>query len=152
MSQFCRQPEFSFQLPDDWISRTVISWSASPAAGYRVTPNVVVAYDKPRPGEDLDTYANRQLKDLSASAQQFHLDLRRHVVLGGRPAIEVIFHWQNGDSIHKQQQIYNLLPDGRVVLIANLASSGDFPAVEPLFRNILGSFVWTDGGPSPSVG
>ena len=147
MSQFCRQPEFSFQVPDDWISRSVISWSASPAAGHRVTPNVVVAYDQVRPGEDIDTYANRQLKELSASAQKFHLDLRRPVVLGGRAAIEVVFHWQSGNGVQKQQQVYTLLPDGRVVLIANLASLADFPAVEPMFRGILGSFVWSDIGP-----
>jgi hypothetical protein len=152
MAQSCRQPEFSFQVPDEWVPRTIISWSAPPAAGRSVTPNVVVAYDRPEPGEDLDTYANRQLKDLAARARQFHLDLRRPVVLGGRAAIEAIFHWDSGGGVHKQQQVYSLLPDGTVILIANLASLADFAAIEPLFRSILGSFTWSDNAQAAAVG
>jgi hypothetical protein len=137
-----RHADFQVDLPADWVDRTVVVWSA-PASAAEVPPNVVVAYDRPGPGEDLRAYATRQVTDLARSAQQFRLDLRRDVAFAGRPAIEVVFEWVAPPGVMRQRQLFSLLPDGRVTSVASTARAADFAAAEETFGRILASFRWS---------
>jgi hypothetical protein len=150
MPQTSQTADFEIDLPDDWIERSMIVWSAPSMPGRPVAPNVVIAYDKPRTGENLGGYVNRQLAELSAKAQKFQLDLHRPVKLAGRPAVETIFRWESGGSVLKQRQLFSLLSGERVVCIAGLAAGEDFAAVEPAFLAILNSLRWR-GAPGLSA-
>jgi hypothetical protein len=142
MPQACRTKDFSFSVPEEWVDRSMIAWSAPRGPGKQVVPNVMVAYDQPRSEEDLGVYVNRQLKDLMARAQKFQLETRRDVALAGRPAVELVFQWDTGSGMIKQRQIYSMLPDGRSITIVNTARTPEFPAAETKFLEMLNSFGW----------
>lgn len=142
MPQLCRTRDFSFQVPDDWTDRSMIAWAAPPDDSGPVAPNIMVAYDRPRPGEDAGAYVNRQLQDLAGRANGFQLELRRDVMLAGRQAVEIVFRWNAGADIVKQRQLYSLLPDGRVISIVNTAPAPRFADADKLFVAMLNSFAW----------
>lgn len=123
----------------------MIAWSAPPTPGQKVVPNMLVAYDSLRPGEDLAGYVNRQLKELMAKAKKFQLDLRHDTTLAGRPAIETVFQWDGGGGMLKQRQIYSLLPDGRTLTLVNTAALTDFSNVDSHFAAMMNSFGWDQG-------
>jgi hypothetical protein len=135
--------DFSFEVPPDWVDRTMIAWSAPARPGDRVAPNVVVAYDALQHGEDLAGYVNRQLKQLMEKARKFHLDLRQDTNLAGRPAIEVMFHWDSTTGTLKQRQIYTLLSDGRAATFVHTAAAANFEKAEPHFTEMMKSFAWS---------
>ncbi|MDZ5645695.1 DcrB-related protein [Nitrospirillum sp. BR 11828] len=141
MPQTCRTPDFSIQLPDSWIDRSMIAWSAPPSGG-PVVPNIMVAYDRPQAEEGLGAYVNRQLKDLIARARSFQLITRQDVMLAGRPAVELLFQWDGGAGPIKQRQVYSLLPDGRCITIVNTARLTEFADADAQFMQILNSFAW----------
>ena len=145
MPQPCQTNDFRFHVPNEWVDRTMVAWSAPPAPGNQVAPNILVAYDKPRTGETLASYVDRQLKDLSSKARRFGLDLKRDVSLAGQPAVELVFHWDNNGTFLKQRQIYALVPGGRVISIVNTARQQDFDTAEPQFLQMLNSFSWNAG-------
>jgi hypothetical protein len=142
MTQPCQTNDFRFSVPDQWVDRSMVAWSAPPAPGNPVPPNILVAYDKPRAGEDLATYVDRQLKDLSGKAQKFRLHLKQDVTLANQPAVEVVFSWDSGSATLKQRQIYALVPGGRVISIVNTARLAEFEAAELQFLQMLNSFTW----------
>lgn len=144
MPQHSQTEDFRIEAPDDWIERSMIVWSAPPMPGNALAPNVLIAYDKPRVGETLVSYVDRQMKDLGAKAQRFQLELRRDVTLSDRPAVEVMFRWDSGGGFLKQRQLYSLASGGRVISIVNTARQQDFDAAEPKFLSVLNSFVWAE--------
>ena len=146
MPQLSRTADFDIEVPDGWTDRTMIAWSAPSSPSQPIPPNILIAYDKPRVGEGLAAYVDRQLKDLSGKAVAFRLDLKRDVTLSGRPAVEVVFCWDNNGTILKQRQLYSILSGGRVVSIVNTAREADFAAAEPQFLAILDSFAWNGPG------
>jgi hypothetical protein len=133
--------DFSFTVPDDWIDRTIIAWSA-PLTRSPIPPNFMIAYDKLRAAEELGTYVNRQLADLSKSAQNFQLELRRDVQFQGRPAVELIFRWAAPAGAMKQRQLYAQMTDGRVINLTSTARESEFQAADQIFLETLGSFRW----------
>lgn len=139
--QRCKTADFSFDVPSGWTDRTIVVWSAAPEAA-PVPPNFVIAYDRPKPGEPLGEYVNRQLADLGRTAQKFQLQLRRDITFAGRPAVEFIFCWDAAAGTMQQRQVYGGLPDGRVVSIASTARASDFADADKEFRQILRSFRW----------
>ena len=144
MAHTSRTRDFHFDLPDEWVDRTMIAWSARPIPGQAVTPNILVAYDALRDGETLAAYVNRQLKQLMVKAKRFQLDLRQDTLLDGRSAVEVMFQWDSGTAVLKQRQIYTLLTDGRAMTLVNTAAAHDFEKAEPLFKALRESFAWNE--------
>ena len=144
MPHTSRTKDFHFDLPDQWIDRTMIAWSAPQSPGRAVAPNVLIAYDTPRNGETLAAYVDRQLRDLMSKAKKFQLDLRRDTELQGRKAVELLFQWDTGTALLKQRQIYSLLPDGRTLTLVNTATSAEFEQIEPQFSAIYNSFGWNE--------
>lgn len=133
--------QVQFDVPDGWVNRTIVVWSA-PAGAAAVPPNVVVAFDTPKPGEALGAYVTRQLAELQRTAKGFELDTKRDTTLGGRPAVELVFRWAGGPSGMQQRQVFAMVPDGRVASVANTASAADFAAADATFAEILQSFRW----------
>lgn len=142
MPQTCRTRDFSFQVPDDWMDRSMIAWSAPADNDSPLAPNIMIAYDRPKSGETVGAYVNRQLQDLSTRAQGFQLELRRDVMLAGRQAVEIMFQWNSGNGIIKQRQLYSGLPDGRCISIVNTAPALRFAESDKQFLAMLDSFTW----------
>lgn len=132
---------FRFDVPADWVDRSIVVWSA-PADAAAVPPNFVIAYDRPHDGEGLGEYVTRQIGELGRTADGFQLDVRRDLPFGGRPAVEVTFRWAAGPGTMQQRQIFSILPDGRVASIASTAAAADFAAADATFLEILKSFRW----------
>jgi hypothetical protein len=146
MPHLTRTRDFHLEIPEGWMDRTMIAWSAPPVSGRAITPNMVITYDLVQPEETLASYVNRQLQELMARIKTFQLDLRRDVTLAAKPAIELHFQWDSGNGMLKQQGIYSLLPDGRVMALVNTAAASDFYRFEPQFQAILQSFGWNQPG------
>jgi hypothetical protein len=139
-----RTQYFHFEVPEGWINRSMIVWSAPPQPGQAATPNVLVAYDALAEGEDLSHYVGRQLKELMSKGSNFHLDLRRDTVLDSQPAVELVFEWDTSSARLKQRQIYSLLADGRVMTFVNTAAAADFVRAESEFQQVARSFGWSE--------
>ena len=60
----CQTESFSLTVPDSWADRSMITWVAPPSPKYKVMPNLLCSRGDLWPGEDLDAFVNRQLKDL----------------------------------------------------------------------------------------
>ena len=130
-----------FEPPPEWLDRSMIVWSAPPQGG-GVPPNLVVAYDQLRAGEDLEAYVGRQLNELFRTAKDFRLASRQPVRLAGREAVEVTFSWAAGAGTMTQRQTFVALPDGRAISVASTAAATDFDRFAPLFQSVLSSFEW----------
>lgn len=143
MAQDCHGSDFVFPVPDDWVERSMIGYSAPPAQGRPITPNTLVATNQMPDGETLDAFVTRQVADLQARASGFNLKLRRDARLDGVACIEIVFAWAGGKSGRIQQrQIYALRPGGRVISITHTAPEAEFAACDKQFLAMLSAFAW----------
>jgi hypothetical protein len=135
--------DFSISVPDNWTDRTMTIFAAPAKSGQPVTPNVLVASDRVKPGEDLDTFVTRQVHELGHRARDFKLRLRREGVLDGRDCVEIVFRWNSVEQgFLQQRQVYAMIDTARILTITNTASEADFPAADNTFQRILGTFSW----------
>jgi len=141
--------DFTISVPDDWTDRTMTIFAAPAKAGQPVTPNVLVASDRVKAGEDLDAFVSRQVHDLGHRAKDFRLKLRREGVLDGRDCVEIVFRWNSVEQgFLQQRQVYAMIDAARVLTITNTASEADFPSFDRLFQRILGTFSWAARSPA----
>ncbi|OWJ61384.1 DcrB-related protein [Inquilinus limosus] len=143
MAQTSVNRDFSVSVPDDWTDRTMTIFAAPAKAGQAVTPNILVASDRVKPGEDLSAFVSRQVHDLKHRAQDFRLKLQREGVLDGRDCIEIVFRWNSVEQgFLQQRQVYAMIDDARVMTITNTARESEFEVADQTFQRILGTFSW----------
>jgi hypothetical protein len=143
--------DFTISVPDDWTDRTMTIFAAPAGAGQRVTPNVLMASDRVKAGEDLDAFVTRQMHDLKHRARDFRLKLRREGVLDGRDCVEVVFRWNSVEQgFLQQRQVYAMIDAARILTITNTASEPEFEAADRTFQRILGTFSWA-ARPAPAA-
>lgn len=143
MAQTSVNRDFSISVPDDWTDRTMTIFAAPTKTGQAVTPNVLVASDRVKAGEDLAAFVSRQVHDLKHRAQDFRLKLQREGVLDGRDCIEIVFRWNSVEQgFLQQRQVYAMVDDARVMTITNTARESDFGTADQTFQRILGTFSW----------
>jgi hypothetical protein len=147
MAQDCHGSDFVFPVPDDWVERSMVGYSAPAAPGSAITPNALVATNQMPSDETLDAFVTRQVEDLQGRAAGFALKLRRDARLDGVPCIEIVFAWQGGQLGRIQQrQIYAERPGARIVSITHTAPEADFASADTLFLDMLRHFAWTQPG------
>jgi hypothetical protein len=147
MAQDCHGSDFVFPVPDDWVERSMVGFSAPVTPGSPITPNTLVATNQIPEGEALDAFVTRQVDDLRARASGFVLKLRRDARLDGVPCVEIVFTWQGGEAgIIQQRQVYVARPGGRVISITNTAPEADFAAHDADFLETLSHFAWKKAG------
>ena len=143
MAQDCHGADFVFPVPDNWVERSMIGYSAPPAPGQPMTPNALVAINQMPEGETLDSFVTRQVDDLKSRASGFTLKLRRDARLDGIACIEIVFAWQGGEMGRIQQrQIYAIRPVQRVISITHTAPEAEFANNDSLFLAMLSQFAW----------
>ncbi|MHA7773476.1 DcrB-related protein [Roseibium sp. M-1] len=137
-----RNKFFDLSVPDDWIDRSVLVWSAPPGSG-TMPPNVAVAFDTMQPGEPLVVYVNRQVDSLKASLADWQLVTQTQTDLKGREAYEVVFTWNTPPGKMRQRQIYCPLGSQQIANIAYTASDKEFAEFDgAYFQKVLRSFVF----------
>lgn len=140
----CSTETFSLTVPDDWADRSMITWVAPPSPRYKVMPNLLCSRSDLQPGEDLDRFVNRQLKDLMGQVKQFELISRQNTLFGGRPAVELMFSMRPQGVMLQQRQLFFQTDPSRpgVQTVVFTAARDDFSKLAPTFEQILTSVSW----------
>ena len=145
MGQQCRGSDFVFPVPDTWVERSMIGFSAPPVSDRAVSPNILVSVAEIPAEEQLANFVDRQVEDLGRSAEQFRLSLRRDVRLDGAEGVEIVFSWMGGEQgLIKQRQVYARRTVKKVLSVTHTAREQDFAACDSLFLDMLRDFAWTD--------
>ncbi len=98
-------PDVSFDVPRDWEDRSVAAFSAPVAPGKTAGPNVVLTRDKLEPGENLASYADRNLVELAQRLEKFTLQKRSDITVSELPAIELRFTWKGNSGLVDQRLV-----------------------------------------------
>jgi len=100
-----KHADISFDVPRDWEDRSVAAFSAPVAPGKTAGPNVVVTRDKLEPGENLASYADRNLVELAQRLEKFTLQKRSDITVSELPAIELRFTWKGNSGLVDQRLV-----------------------------------------------
>ncbi len=141
----CVTEHFTLKIPSDWADRSMITWVAPNDGKRKVLPNILCSKDKMKKDEDLDTFVNRQLKELMTKVQNFDLEKREKAVFGGKDAVVLEFCMKPQETMLKQRQIFfRTSPnDLTVSTVVATAAKADFAGLEPTFKSIFDSVAWT---------
>jgi len=107
--------DLSFDVPRDWVDRSVVAYAAPLPPGHAIAPNVVMTRDQLGPGETLRAYADRQLVELARRLDGFKLGSRDERTFGASQAVELRFEWQSPSGPLDQRLLMIGVP-GRAVL------------------------------------
>lgn len=140
----CRTEHFNLTVPEGWADRSMITWVAPPRPGYKVLPNLLCSRGALQPGEDLNKFVNRQLKELMGQVKNFDLISRQETLFGGVPAVELSFRMRPQNVTLQQRQIFfQRDPAGvDVQTLVMTAAREDFESLAPVFAQILASVSW----------
>jgi hypothetical protein len=146
--------EVRFNVPDGWQDCTIVSYAAPAKPGRAITPNLVVTRDAADGREPVTAYADRQLVEFAKRLDGFALKQRKERTLGGLPAVELVFTWDNPLGVLQQKQVCVLVGRRTMLNFTLSAAEEDFAGMEPGFDTILGSlrFPETPGwNPAPAA-
>lgn len=135
---------FTMAVPDSWVDRSMFSWVAPPSPEYKVLPNVLCSAGDLQTGEDLGRFVNRQLKELMAQVRNFDLISRQDTLLGGVPAVELLFRMRPQTVMLQQRQLFfRIDPDlDKVNTMVFTAAADDFDKLASVFSEIMNSVSW----------
>ncbi|MBC7796092.1 MAG: DUF1795 domain-containing protein [Pyrinomonadaceae bacterium] len=113
--------EGKFDLPDDWVDRTlhVFAPSDSPDAEW----NIVVSRDEKPDGETLEDYVSRQLGEMPKALRQFKVMRDEETMLDGVPAREVETTWLGENGTLRQRQIIAIHKNRAIVFTLTVRES-----------------------------
>lgn len=142
----CLTESFSLTVPDSWSDRSMITWVAPAAPGYKVLPNLLCSRGELQPGENLGSFVNRQLKELMGQVKNFDLISRQDVEFGGRPAVELVFAMKPQSVMLQQRQLFFQVDLGKPLVntVVATAARDNFEELAPVFESILRSVTWNN--------
>jgi hypothetical protein len=123
----------SFDLPRDWVDKSVIAYAAPQRDDGSSAGSVVMTREQF--GNDLKAFVERRLLAISGRSEGFVLRGHSEEELGGRASIVV-------DYVSEQavQRLAAIDLDGENVAMLTLSTShADAEAMEPLFERMLHS-------------
>jgi len=129
--------DVTFDVPRHWEDRTMVAFAAPPRPGQTTAPNVVMTRDQLAPEDTLESYADKQLAELSKRLERFVLIEKKERTLGGQPGVELHFTWvgQNGELT---QRLAMALGRRRTLFCWSATSAKvDADQMNPLFERIL---------------
>ena len=129
--------DFTFDAPDDWEDRSIITFAA-PVTDGGFAPNLVVTREKVGAGVSVEEYAGRQFDIARGETGGLRLIARQNATLGGRPCVEIVQRLTARGLNLQQLQAFILL-DGEICVLTCTATVGDFNASLPRFRKIFDS-------------
>ena len=98
--------EASFEVPNEWQDQSVNLFTSS-----KMVPSefsLVITRDDPQDGEDLTSYVERQLNQLSKQLLQFNLIYQGETIVDNLQAWEIEFTWTAESGLMYQHQVYLL--------------------------------------------
>jgi hypothetical protein len=137
--------DVSFEIPDDWQDRTIAAFAAPLKPKQTVAPNLVLTRDMVSGNEPPGAYADKQLVELAKRLEAFNLAERRESLVGGRPAVDLIFTWRGANGTIKQKQTFIASGAGTVLTFVVTALLTEFSAMEATFQAILDSIEFPAG-------
>lgn len=132
-------PDVSFDVPRDWEDRSVAAFSAPLPPGKKYGPNVVLTRDKLEPGENLASYADRNLVELAQRLEKFALQKRSDITVSNLPAIELRFTWKGSGGLIDQRLVMCATGKRLVLNINSTAPRGSGIDMEAIMNRILAS-------------
>lgn len=129
----------SFDVPRDWVDRTVVAYAAPPKEGTRAAANLVMTRDEIPEDEELEDYVARQVANLGDHLKGFLLEARDDDVVSGRPAVVLTFGSSGADGPLAQRLTIVALPGRRVLSFTMTAPVRDAAQVVALFDRIISS-------------
>ncbi len=88
----------SFEAPAGWIDESLVTFHGHGAPA----PNIVMTFERLRPGDALRVHADRKLSRLGKRARGMEILATRPSEVGGRPAVETRFGWQGRQGVVEQ--------------------------------------------------
>ena len=142
----CHTESYTLTVPDGWADRSMITWVAPAAPGYKVLPNLLCSRGELQSGETLDGFVNRQLKELMGQVKNFDLISRLNVEFGGRPAVELIFAMKPQSVTLKQRQLFFQVDPARPLVntVVATAARENYDELAPVFEGIIQSVTWNN--------
>ena len=152
----------AFDLPDRWVDRTVVAFSApaQPDIPKEHLPNVVMTREALAEGDTLRTHADKTLLEMAKQLDGFDILESRETVLGGLRAVHIRFKWIS--SFGELEQGMTMCesppePDdtGRFATLVTTSAHAKVAAqAKPVFEQVLGSFRFSrpTGSLPPSGG
>jgi hypothetical protein len=129
--------DVSFDVPRHWDDRTLVAFAAPAKPGQATAPNVVLTRDTLGPEETIQSYADKQLAELSKRLEGFGLDERKELTFGGQPGVELRFSWQ-GSAGKLEQRLAMAVGKRRTVFCFNATmAKADADQMNPLFDRIM---------------
>lgn len=129
---------FTVETPDDWQDRSIITFVA-PISPNEFAPNVVITREAIDGEMSAEDYAHRQFGVARREVDGLKILKQKNIILGGKPAIEIIQRLSAHDLNLQQLQAF-ILMDGEICVITCTATVGSFSQYLPRFRKILDSF------------
>ena len=131
------QRDFFFEAPDGWHDRTVVAIVAPAKLGKTIPSTFVVTHEVLRQGEQLNTFAMRQLGQLAKTLDDFELMETRDVNVGGVPAVQSLFSSLANNGPLVQRVTFVAVNSSSVLAFTATMSPGDVAEMTPVFDRLL---------------
>jgi len=126
-----------FDVPRDWLDRTIVAYSAPLRPGQDTAANLVLTRQELEPDDTLQSYAERHVDQVAERMDAFEIVDFDEREIGGRPAIACRVMSESPTGSFAQVLAMVELP-GRIVASFTLTSAEvDAAGMEPLFDRIL---------------
>jgi hypothetical protein len=129
--------DVTFDVPRHWEDRTLVAFAAPAKPGQTTAPNMVMTRDTLGPEETIESYADKQLTELSKRLEGFELDDRKQQTYGGQEGVELRFTWQ-GSAGKLEQRLVMVVGRRRSVCCFNATmAKADAEQMNPLFDRVM---------------
>lgn len=142
----CVTENYTLKVPTNWADRSMITWVAPNNGKREVLPNILCSKDEMGKDENLDTFVNRQLKELMTKVENFDLIKREKTTFGGKPAVSLQFRMKPQETLLQQQQVYfqTDLRSKTAHTVVATAADRDFADLQNTFEDIFNSISWNN--------
>ena len=140
--------EVSFDVPEGWQDRTVISFEAPRGGGVQPPSNVTLTKQPVASDKTLMGLVTQQIADLSMAFPKFELVRQRDTTVGTAPAIEILFHWAHPQGA-LTQQVTMFVNEGHVWSLTATTARGQIERDAAHFERMLRTLKFAPPGPLP---
>ena len=130
--------DFAFSIPDEWVDRTIVSFSAPVGKKSKFAPNIVVTKDILDDIKPMEEYVDKQLVDLASQMEKFNLLKRNKITIDSLSAVELSYTWSGTNGTIQQSQVFVIVGKKMITFTAT-SFKDDFPLVAPVFQMIANS-------------
>jgi hypothetical protein len=128
---------FSFDVPDDWSDRSIISFVAT-VAPTEFAPNVVITKEEVDEEASVEDYANRQFAVTQAEVSGLTVVDQQNITIEGNPAVQII-QKISAHGLNLQQLQTFVLAGGEIIIVTCTATAASFHQHSARFQKVVQS-------------